>query len=53
MKIVGFIEIGYEVLQRDEGGLTDILPRLNDWFRDMDPEMLSLLVVHLCGEKPC
>jgi SAM-dependent methyltransferase len=52
MREAGFINIGYEVLQRDESGLRAILPRLDERFQAMDPDMLSVLVVHLYGQKP-
>ncbi len=52
IKSARFVNTGYRVLQRDEATLREILPRLNERFRDMDPDMLSVLVVHLYGEKP-
>lgn len=52
LKSARFVNTGYRVLQRDEATLREILPRLNERFRDMDPDMLSVLVVHLYGEKP-
>jgi len=52
MERVGFVNIGYQVLQQDETALQAILPRLNERFREFSPDMLSVLVVHLYGEKP-
>jgi len=48
----GFVNIGYKVLQRDEATLREILPRLDERFKYLDPDMLSVLVVHLYGERP-
>jgi SAM-dependent methyltransferase len=52
MRDAGFVNVSYEVLQRDEEGLRKILPRLNTRFREMGKDMLSVLVILLFGEKP-
>lgn len=52
MDALGFVNIGYQVLERDEAGLREIMPRLDERFKDIRPDMLSVLVVHVYGEKP-
>jgi SAM-dependent methyltransferase len=49
---VGFVEVGYEVLEKDETGLRRVLPRLNERFRGISLDSLSVLGVHLHGERP-
>jgi SAM-dependent methyltransferase len=52
MREVGFVNIGYQVLQRDEAALRSVMPRLNERFREFSPDILSVLVVHIYGQKP-
>jgi len=52
MKEAGFINRGCEILERDEAALREIMPRLNEQFRNMDPDTLSVLGLHVYGEKP-
>lgn len=47
-----FDDVSYQVLQKDEGGLREIWPRLDDRFREMDPDLLAVTVVHLSARKP-
>jgi SAM-dependent methyltransferase len=52
MHEVGFVKVRYRATQRDEAGLETIMLRLDRQFKDMDPGMLSVLMVDLYGEKP-
>jgi hypothetical protein len=52
MQGVGFVNICYQVLQRDETGVMKVMPRLNERFRGISTDLLSLVMVHLYGEKP-
>ena len=52
MQQVGFENIQYEVLDRDRVALRTILPRLNERFRGIDEDELSVLSVHVWAEKP-
>lgn len=51
MQKVGFVDIGYQVLGRDEAALRDILPRLDVRFKDIPLDLLSVLGVHVYGAK--
>lgn len=52
MHEVGFENVCYEGLQKDEPGLMKVMPRLHERFHGISRDLLSLLVVHLYGEKP-
>lgn len=48
----GFTNVGYEILLKDEAALKAILPRLHCRFRSMPEELLSILSMSLCCQKP-
>lgn len=52
MRKAGFESIDYRSLERDQAGLMEIQPRLSPRFRDTDPELLSITIVHLHARKP-
>ena len=52
MRKANFAEIDYQSLQKDEAELMEIWPRLHRRFREMDPDLLSIMVVHLYARKP-
>jgi len=47
-----FINVGFEVLSKDEQTLKEILPRLHPRFRSMPIEILASLFISLYGKKP-
>lgn len=51
MKQAGFAHVHYEPIVQDPDGLTAVLPRLDRSFRSVSPEVLSILMIHLYGEK--
>jgi SAM-dependent methyltransferase len=48
----GFVNVGYEILLKNEAALKEILPRLDYRFRSVSDEMLAILIVSLYGQKP-
>ena len=52
MQRIGFSGIEYEVLQTDEAGLRAVMPRLDEQFRGISTDVLSVLWVHLYARKP-
>ena len=48
----GFVNVGYEILSKDEAALKAILPRLDYRFRSVSEEMLAILTISLYGQKP-
>jgi SAM-dependent methyltransferase len=48
----GFVNVGYEILLKDEAALKAILPRLQCRFRSVPEELLSILSISLCCQKP-
>ena len=47
-----FVDVGYEILLKDEAALKTILPRVDYRFRSVSEEMLAILLVSLYGQKP-
>jgi hypothetical protein len=47
-----FVNVDYEILQKDETALKQILPRMNDRFRSVSAEMLAILSLSLYARKP-
>lgn len=48
----GFVDVGYDVLLRDEAALKAVLPRVNCRFRSMEEKTLAILCISLFGHKP-
>jgi SAM-dependent methyltransferase len=48
----GFINVGYEVLSKDDQALKQIFRRLHPRFRSMPTEILALLFISLYCQKP-
>jgi hypothetical protein len=48
----GFINVGYDILSKDDQALKKILPRVHPRFRSMPNEILALVFISLYCEKP-
>jgi len=51
-RAAGFVHIGYEAIATDEAELQQVLPRLDDRFRQVQADLLAILRMYLYGEKP-
>jgi len=51
-RAIGFINVGYDVLSKDEAALKAILPRLKSQFRSIPEPLLAILMISLFGRKP-
>ncbi len=52
MRAADFVEIEYQSLQQNRAALQKIWPRLRGRFRQIDFDLLSIVVVHLYARKP-
>jgi SAM-dependent methyltransferase len=49
----GFVHVGYEPILENAVGLQEVLPRLQERFREAPAHLLAVLSMYLYGEKPC
>jgi SAM-dependent methyltransferase len=52
MPAAGFVDVQYEVLDRDRHALQKVMPRLNERFAGLEEDALSVLSVHVWGKRP-
>lgn len=52
MRDAGFIDVRYEILEKSEDELGKVRDRLDERFRAIDDDLLSVMKTHVYGQKP-